>query len=128
MAIEALSAVHPWSRAAFERELAEPQARWLVAEQAGAVLGFGGIRCVGEEAQLYELAVHPEVRLTGVGRSLLVALIAEAERVGCRRMTLEVAHENHAAIRLYTTSSFRPVGRRKGFYGSGRDALLMERP
>lgn len=128
VAIEASSAIHPWGPSAFERELSEPQARWLVAEQDQAILGFGGVRCLGEEAQVYELAVSPGARQHGVGRAMLAALIAAAEHAGCQRMTLEVASDNHAAIHLYTTFGFRPVSRRRGFYTPTQDALLMERP
>lgn len=128
VAIEGLSASHPWSRAAFARELVEPQARWVVAEREGVILGFGGIRCIAGEAQLYELAVHPAARRDGVGRALMTALLARAERAGCARMTLEVAQDNMAAIQLYTSAGFRRVGLRKDFYATGCDALLMERP
>ena len=42
-------------------------------------------------------------------------------------MTLEVRDDNHAAIHLYLSHGFHPVGRRKNYYvDEGKDAVIME--
>ncbi|TVS15030.1 MAG: GNAT family N-acetyltransferase [Planctomycetaceae bacterium] len=55
---------------------------------------------------IHDLAVHPESRGRGVGRSLLQAVQQQAAERGCCKMTLEVREDNHGARRLYRDFGF----------------------
>ena len=46
---------------------------------------------------------------------------------GTRRVFLEVAANNAAALALYSRKGFVPCGRRPGYYAGGVDAAIMER-
>jgi len=128
--IERRSFAQPWSRAFFEKELATPFARLVVAvEQSGArplVVGYTCRWRVTDEVHLLNVAVHPEYRGLGHGRDLVAAVIAEAEAVCARAVFLEVRAGNVIARRLYRHLGFRDLGMRRGYYGPGQDAIVME--
>ena len=44
---------------------------------------------------------------------------------GVNALTLEVRVSNTAAIKLYENFGLKSVGRRKGYYEDGEDALIM---
>ncbi len=125
-AIERLCFSDPWSEAAFEGELQNPLASYLVAKINGVVAGFVGIHRVLDEGYITNIATHPARRRAGVGRALLAALCEECERDGMHFVTLETRASNTAAITLYTGMGFRRAGLRRGYYRTPpEDAVLM---
>jgi len=52
-------------------------------------------------------------------------LLERARAARAERADLEVRAGNAAAIALYASEGFVPVGRRRRYYGNGEDALLM---
>ena len=54
------------------------------------------------------------------------AVIGEARGTRARTMFLEVRAGNVAARRLYRLLGFRDLGVRRGYYGPGQDAIVME--
>jgi [ribosomal protein S18]-alanine N-acetyltransferase len=127
VAIEAISATSPWSRETFAQELGIPFSRALVAERGRGVVGYVVWWRVAEEVHLLTLAVAPEARRAGVGRALLRAVLHDGGEARAERVALEVAAGNAAALALYASAGFVEVGRRRGYYGSDRDAILMSR-
>lgn len=67
-----------------------------------------------EEGEFYldSLAVLPEYRGHGIGRTLIEAKMQQAAKDGHRRFGLLVDFENPDAERLYTAIGFKPVGQR----------------
>jgi len=86
--------------------------------------GFVLSRVASDEAEILTLAVTPRARGKGLGRALLSAAIAQAQRCGAKAMFLEVGSDNPAALALYAALGFVNVGSRKGYY-RGRDALVL---
>ncbi len=115
----------PWSRAAFESELRQPQSLWRVALDGGAVAGYGGGRIGSGEFHLLNLATHPDHLRRGIGRALLRELLRLAADLGAPTAVLEVRPENLPALRLYESLGFIRIGERRGFYPDGGAALLM---
>jgi ribosomal-protein-alanine N-acetyltransferase len=115
-----------WGLAQLERELENSRALFLVAEEDKGVIGYGLLWIVEGEAQIFDLAVNPESRRRGVGKTLLNALIQRSRGRGCARATLEVSADNLAAQTLYQAAGFEVVGRRVKFYNDGSDAVLMD--
>ncbi len=104
---------------------------WLVvARRGGVATGFALARAFAGEGELLLLAVRPDYRGTGIGRSLLERIIAESRRLGVERLHLEV-RDGNGAIHLYRRAGFAQVGLRKGYYrGKGDkslDALTFSR-
>jgi ribosomal-protein-alanine N-acetyltransferase len=118
----------PWSAEEITKDVtAGGNVYVAVAECGDEKAGYGEIRMVAGEAQIYNIAVAPEFRREGIGEALLRHMIEKAEDDGCTLVTLEVRGGNEAAMALYHKLGFREVGRRKGYYAKGgEDAVLMD--
>ncbi len=116
----------PWSRAAFEAELAHPHGRFLVARLEAQLVAFGALWLLVDEAHIINLAVSQKFRRQGIGRKLVVELLGMAKDAGILCATLEVRAGNEAAIRLYETMGFERTAIRKRYYpDNNEDALVM---
>lgn len=93
--------------------------------------GFAMLRHLGDEAELITIAVEERWRRKGIGGLLMRALFAELHTSPARRLFLEVAADNAAALKLYSRFGFQQVGERKGYYprpdGTPATALVMAR-
>ncbi|MGW5053229.1 ribosomal protein S18-alanine N-acetyltransferase [Actinokineospora sp. NPDC004072] len=121
----------PWSEAAFASEL-DWGHFYLGAYDGDQLVGYAGLALVGPpgdvEANIHTIGVDPQFQRRGIGRLLLRALLAEADRVRAT-VFLEVRTDNEPAIALYTEHGFTRVGVRKRYYQpSGADAYTMTRP
>ena len=121
--LETANQPRPWTEKVFRDELAADGRTYLVAVD-DAVVGFGGIMVIGDEAHITNLLVDPDHRSRGVGRSLVVTLIEAAVAAGARHLTLEVRKQNEAARTLYSRLGLAPVGVRPRYYGDD-DALIL---
>ncbi len=103
---------------------ADHEALWLIPE-----LAFARWACIpaAGEAELLRIAVSPEARGQGLGRTLLEACQRELADAGMTQLFLEVRAANASAIRLYRACGWKPVGRRPGYYPDGEDATLYQR-
>ena len=122
-----LFADDPWSEAGFWSELAGvPESRhYVVAERAGEVVGYAGLREVQREADVQTVAVAAAAQGAGTGRVLMAALLGEARRRRCSQVMLEVRHDNEPAHRLYADLGFERVAVRRSYYGPGVDADVL---
>lgn len=123
--LEVESFTDPWPPAVFFEELALPGRAYVVAEDGGHVVAYGGIMLVEEDAHVMTIAVHPSRRREGLGTSVLLALFDAALDAGARHLTLEVRESNHAAAALYQRFGFTAVGRRPRYYQDDEDAIIM---
>jgi len=114
----------PWSENAFGEELAAVGRRYLVAEEGGAIVGYGGLLVVEDDAHMVTLAVDPSFRGRGLGTRLMLRLAEEACRAGAAHLTLEVRVSNRPAQSLYRRFGFETVGVRRHYYRD-EDALIM---
>ena len=71
------------------------------------------------------MAVRSALRRKGIGASLLQEAIAHCAG---KPLLLEVRVSNVGAQEFYLALGFNFIGRAKGYYHDGEDALLMERP
>ncbi|MBI5574768.1 MAG: ribosomal protein S18-alanine N-acetyltransferase [Deltaproteobacteria bacterium] len=130
MAIEEVSFPTPWSRQLFIEEIGRSFSDALVAVSAecGEVLGYSVCWTVAEESHLLNIAVRPDARGRGVGRSLLRENIRRGAKAGAVLIHLEVRAGNRAALRLYARDGFSFRGIRRGYYtDTGEDAILLSR-
>ncbi len=118
----------PWSERAFRMVMRRDPGAVLVAERSGRVAGYAALWVSADEAELADLAVAPEHRRRGVGRTLLRACLREAAARGAGEIFLQVRESNSAARSLYREAGFREVGRRTGYYRApAEDALVLTR-
>ena len=118
----------PWSEAALEEELYNPQASFIVAEDGeGGVLGYAGLHVVLDEGYIANVAVEEAARRHGVA-SALMDVYCRFGQAHLAFLTLEVRASNTSAIQLYLKHGFEEVGRRKNFYSNPKeDAIIMTR-
>lgn len=119
-----------WSAEAMRRDVTSPHCRYIVAEIPGAnvAVGYAGLLCPegSEDADIQTVAVANDMRGRGLGRQMMVELIAEAKRRHARRLFLEVRADNPVAIGLYRDLGFVRTGVRRAYYQpDGVDAIMM---
>ena len=125
--IERQSFAQPWSESALQSELAREDTVLLTAELSGEVIGWAGLQCCLDEGSVTNIAVLPQYRRMGAGRTLTKALLQEATKRRLSSVTLEVRVGNAAAIALYESLGFGKLGIRPGFYSlPTEDALMMQ--
>jgi len=93
--------------------LEDPDGATFVAAEGGRDVGLVvGQAYDGEDgaAGLFAMWVAPEARGRGLGGALVDAVVAWARAGGYRRVLLDVADANAAAIRLYEGRGFVPTG------------------
>ncbi len=94
---------------------------------SGRLIGFAGLVCLADEAELNRVAVHPLYRNRGIAGGCLDRILEQARGAGVNRIWLEVREANRSAIGLYKEHGFRVIGKRVGYYRStGENALVME--
>jgi ribosomal-protein-alanine N-acetyltransferase len=71
------------------------------------------------------IAVSGTAQGRGVGRLLLEKLIAIAVSHECSQLLLEVRSDNVSALGMYERFGFESISKRRDYYASGVDALIM---
>ena len=111
-----------WTEAQVAEELLGADRRaWVAGEPPH---GYVVTRTVGDVTDLHRIAVHPDHRRRGLARRLLAA--AASPSAGHRTL-LEVSARNTGAVAFYAAAGFVEIGRRRGYYRDGSDALVMQR-
>ena len=114
----------PWSEQSFLEESENRLATYFLVKEENKIIGYCGFWKVSGEAQITNIAVHPDYRKRGVATLLLEAVIKACE--GAEQIVLEVRSSNSAAISLYKKFGFRAEGTRKRFYHDPEeDAVIM---
>ena len=127
-ALEKLCFSDPWSEESISGELNNRYSFWLVAEDDGVVLGYIGSQISFPEADVMNVAVHPDSRRRGIAAILVEALVRHLRSMDCTSLTLEVRASNAPAIALYEKLGFALVGRRPNYYRHPKeDALIMRK-
>ncbi|MEM9970673.1 MAG: GNAT family N-acetyltransferase [Pseudomonadota bacterium] len=121
----AMTVTAAWGAPTIKGFLAAPGAVLVTREEAFA-LG----RVMADEAELLTLVVAPDRQRRGMGRACLRDFEGQVRAKGARRVFLEVADSNEAAVALYHAEGFRRDGVRHGYYETAQgplDAVLMSK-
>jgi ribosomal-protein-alanine acetyltransferase len=135
-----------WSRGMMRDELASSHGYYLVAEGAAGtgeagpgeagtgeapqhpLAGYAGLLApLGSgQADIQTIAVAPEARRHGLGRTLMLALLDEARARQAAEVFLEVRADNPNARALYDSLGFEQIAVRPRYYQpDGVDAQIM---
>ncbi len=117
----------PWSEESFRNALSSPDHCYLVAVCGESIVGYCGLWCSFDTADLCNLAMAEEFRKQNLGSALLRHGLAAVQRKGVERVLLEVRCSNAPAIALYAKFGFEELGIRRGYYSyPAEDGILME--
>ncbi len=128
--LEIEQAAHPtpWTRDVFAREFELDISHiWVVSKGSREdIVAFLVFWVVHDEIHVLNVAVDPAFRRTGIATSILRHLAEESRAEDASFITLEVRHQNRAAIALYDALGYEIIGRREAYYAdTGEDALIM---
>jgi [ribosomal protein S18]-alanine N-acetyltransferase len=130
IAIERASYQFPWSEGIF-RDCLRVGYFCRIALAAEQIAGYGIMSTGAGEAHILNVCVREAMRSRGIGRALLEHLVSRAAATGASEAYLEVRPSNSAAVRLYQTLGFEPIGVRRGYYqavGGREDAIVLKLP
>lgn len=126
-AIDEISFSTPWPKNAYRFELLEnPNGHCWVAEVDDRLVGVIVCWLIIDEAHIATIAVNPNYRGLGIGKTMVVTGLQYLIPQGALSVTLEVRAGNLVAQNLYRHFGFAVVGERKRYYKDNHeDALLM---
>ncbi len=97
----------------------------LVAIEDGLVAGFIIGFASGVTGFIYTLDVHPDYRRKGIGSMLIFALEKKLQAWGAKKIRLEAALNNPAALALYRKAGYSEREMLRNYYGKGLHAVRM---
>lgn len=128
--IERLCFSEPWSEEALLYMCTSPitHAVAVIERSSGRLAAYGGCEYVLDEANIVNVATHPEFRRMGCAEALLGEMERFLESQGVTDVYLEVRVSNTPARTLYEKLGFRAVGVRKNYYRfPSEDAVVMKK-
>jgi len=114
-----------WTPAKVKRHIKDKDTMVLIASRDGVIAGFAIMRFGDDQAHLFLLAVQPEYRRTGIGRSMMEWLEKSCRTAGIQVIRLEVRASNRVAIRFYRNLGYRILARVAGYYDRREAATVM---
>lgn len=123
--LENLCFAIPWTRNMFYNDISNPNAYYVVALLCDKVIGYCGMYKVLDEADITNIAVHPDYRRQGVAGVILKMIIDHCIHIDLSFITLEVRESNKNAIDLYTKFGFVVVGQRKNYYSDNHETAIL---
>jgi len=120
-----------YSRSTLRQFLELPGADCLVARSGGgtesAIAGFILAEAAGAEAHIITIDVLEAHRRVGTGTALLRAIEQRLAAQGVRRVELETATSNAAAVAFWEGHGYRKTGVLRGYYLGRFDAWKMRK-
>lgn len=121
----------PWSEDSIRTLLDHPASTAFIAfdGRTRQAVGFVMGQLAADEAEILSIGVTKNWQRHGLGRRMVEGLARATERAEAKRLFLEVAADNDAAMGLYLGLGFAATGLRRGYYqraqGPAVDALTL---
>ena len=117
----------PWNRRMLADSFLSEGFHGVLLEEEGALIAYGAVRVVCDEAEIELVAVSEMYRRCGRGKTVMDDLLSIAKEHGAKRVFLEVRVSNASAQILYLKCGFRGLYCRTRYYPDGEDAIVMAR-
>jgi [ribosomal protein S18]-alanine N-acetyltransferase len=117
-----------WSEQQYAEILTENSLRkTLVIETDDKIQGFVVAHIIGDEWEVENIVIAPQMQRRGLGGKLLKQLMKFSCASAASRIFLEVRESNQAARILYKKCGFAETGQRKNYYQNpSENAVLYE--
>lgn len=116
----------PWKMTDYWKYSQEKNIEAVVGEIDKKIIAYAAAFVSFDEAEVFKIAVEPELRGKGLGTKIFSALLEVVKKRGATKITLEVRPSNIPAVKMYESFGLRSVGRRKNYYTNPvEDALIM---
>ena len=128
--IENLCFSEPWSEDALLYMCSAPttHAVAVIERSSGRLAAYGGCEYVLDEANIVNVATHPDFRRRGCAEALIGKMEEFLAENGVTDVYLEVRVSNTPARTLYEKLGFLAVGLRKNYYRfPTEDAVVMKK-
>lgn len=116
-----------WTEESVRALLDHPASTAFLAVVAGpprATVGFAMAQLAADEAEILSIGVAKAWQRKGIGRQLVDGVARAVQRAEAKKLFLEVAADNDAALALYSGAGFLGTGLRRGYYERpGEDAV-----
>ena len=116
-----------WTPGKVKRHIRDKDTMVLIASKEGTIAGFAIMRFGDDQAHLFLLAVQPEYRRTGIGRSMMQWLEKSCRTAGIQAIRLEVRSSNRGAVQFYRKLGYRILAKVAGYYDQREAASVMAR-
>ena len=124
--IERLCFSEPWSEEALLYMCQSPNTHAAAVIIDGRLAAYGGCEFVPPEANIVNIATHPDFRRRGCASAIIDVLEEFLSSKGVDSIFLEVRVSNAPARSLYEHKGFAVVGTRKNYYRfPTEDAAVM---
>jgi ribosomal-protein-alanine N-acetyltransferase len=121
----------PWSVAQFKEEFAGiPSTRFFeLAISDNQIVGYAGVIAPGPDAvaDILTVTVIDGFRRQGIAKRLIADIESYCQSKGSSAIMLEVATDNSGAIALYENLGYSQISKRSNYYGSKKDAFVMQK-
>ena len=121
----------PWSPAQFKEEFAGiPSTRFFeLAISDNQIVGYAGVIAPGPDAvaDILTITVIDGFRRQGIAKRLIADIEDYCQSKGSSAIMLEVATDNTDAIALYEKLGYSQISKRSNYYGSKKDAFVMQK-
>jgi ribosomal-protein-alanine N-acetyltransferase len=121
-----------WSEDSVRALLDHPASTAFLAMVGGnpkTCVGFVMAQLAADEAEILSLGVAKDWQRKGIGKRLVEGVARAAQRAEAKKLFLEVAADNDAAMELYRRAGFLGTGLRRGYYerpgGVAVDAVTL---
>jgi ribosomal-protein-alanine N-acetyltransferase len=129
VSIEKMCFPNPWGKDTFRGEIQNRAISFpLVAvhREDRRIVGYIIFWLIGDEAQINNVAVHPDYQGKGYGERLMRYALEQLREYRAHFVTLEVRVSNTRAFNLYKKLGFSVLGVRKEYYSNPtEDAYVM---
>ena len=88
-------------------------------------IGYITFSTVIDSSDIECVFTHPDYRGIGVASSLFEETFSELERIGIKKIFLEVRKSNRVAKKLYEKLGFKEISQRKNYYDGKEDAMVF---